>query len=120
MDVTEFDRFLISVVGEVARDGVIRLAGAHQVHRDGRELGRRAALQEQHPIVLRDGEYAAQRGLGFLDDRVIYFRAVTHLHDGHAGTLVVQHFGGTALKHGYRKHGRACGEIVDTIVSHSE
>ena len=120
VDVAELDRFLICVVRKVAGDGVIRLAGLHQVHRDGRELGRRAALQEQDLVVLRDGEHAAQRRLGLLDDAVIYLGAVTHLHDGHAGALVVQHFGRTSLEDGHRKHGRASGKIVDTIVSHSD
>ena len=84
MDIAELDGFLIGVVGKVAGDGVVRLAGFHQVHRDSRELGRRAALQEQDLVVLRDGEHAAKRRLGFLDDAVIYLRSVTHLHDGHA------------------------------------
>src|SRR5699024_10732475 len=120
VDVAELDRFLIRVVRKVAGDGVIRLAGLHQVHRDGGELGRRAALQEQDLVVLRNGEHAAQRRLGLLDDAVIYLGAVTHLHDGHAGTLIVQHFGRTSLKYGDRKHGRASGEVVNTIVSHSD
>ena len=120
MDVAELDSFLVSVVCEVAGDRVVRLAGLHQVHRDGRELGRRAALEEQDLVVLRDGEHAAQRRLGLLDDAVIYLRSVTHLHDGHAGTLVIEHFGRTSLEDGDRKHGRASGEIVNTIVCHSD
>ena len=31
-----------------------------------------AALQEQNLVVIRNGEYAAQRSLGLLDDAVIY------------------------------------------------
>ena len=81
MDVAELDRFLVSVVCEVAGEGIICLAGLEQVHRDRCELGRSAALQEQHLVVVRDGENTAQSRFSLGDDAVIYLGSVTHLHD---------------------------------------
>ena len=83
VDVAELDGFLVGIIGEVAGDCIVRLAGLHQVHRDGRELRRCAALQEQDLVILRNGEHAAHGRLGLLDDAVVYLGAVTHLHDGH-------------------------------------
>ena len=81
MDVAELDRFLVSVVCEVAGEGIICLAGLEQVHRDRCELGRSAALQEQHLVVVRDREHTAKSRFSLGNDAVIYLGSVTHLHD---------------------------------------
>ena len=81
MDVAELDRFLVCVVGEVAGQRVVRFAGLEQVHRDRCKLGGSAALQEQHLVVVRDGENTAQSRFSLGDDAVIYLGSVTHLHD---------------------------------------
>ena len=65
-------RFLVSLGSEAAGQRVVSLAGLQQVHRDCCKLGGGAALQEQNLVVIRNGEYAAQRSLGLLDDAVIY------------------------------------------------
>ncbi len=75
------DRFLVSVVCEVAGEGIICLAGLQQVHRDRCKLGGSAALQEQNLVVIRNREYAAQSRFSLGDDAVIYLGTVTHLHD---------------------------------------
>ena len=81
MHVAELLCFLVSLGSEAAGQRVISLAGLEQVHRDRCKLGGSAALQEQNLVVIRNGEHAAQRSLGLLDDAVIYLRSVTHLHD---------------------------------------
>ena len=81
MDVAELDRFLVCVVGEVTGQRVVRLAGLEQVHRDRCELGRSAALQEQHLVIIRDREHTAKSRFSLGNDAVIYLRSVTHLHD---------------------------------------
>ena len=70
--VAELLCFLVSLGSEAAGQCVVSLAGLQQVHRDRCKLGGSAALQEQNLVVIRNGEYAAQRSLGLLDDAVIY------------------------------------------------
>lgn len=64
---------ILEGIQKLNREGAtVVYAGLQQVHRDRCKLGGSAALQEQNLVVIRNGEYAAQRSLGLLDDAVIY------------------------------------------------
>lgn len=65
-------------------DGVV-LGG--EVEGRGRKLRRRAALHEEHLVVVRHLEQRAQVGLGGGGDAHEVLAAVRHLHDGHAAAL---------------------------------
>jgi hypothetical protein len=65
-------------------DVICGAAGRQQVHRHHRELQARAALEEEHVIVLRDSRQRANIGLATLDHVVERFRAVADLEDRHA------------------------------------
>ena len=72
---------LISQIGEVAGDGVIRLTGlSDQVQRNHGELAGGTRLQKQDLIALRHIHQSAQLSLGLLKDLDKGLRAVTHLH----------------------------------------
>ena len=103
------------VVREVAGIDVIGMAAVHQVHGDGREHGGRAALREDHLVVIRNGHDLAQIGDGLVEDIQIHFRSVAHLHHGHAGTAVTQQLLLNLLEHGQRQHGRAGREVEHTF-----
>ena len=57
-------------------------------------------------------------GLGVLKDLVKDLRSMTHLHNGHSGPLIIGDFRPGTGKHFQRQHGRACGKVVNAIVSH--
>ena len=72
---------LISQIGEVAGDGVIRLSGlSDQVQRNHGELAGGTRLQKQDLIALRYIHQSAQLSLGLLKNLDKCLRAVTHLH----------------------------------------
>ena len=92
---------------------VVGLLVLHEVHRDGRELLGGAALQEKHLVVVGNLQKLAQVGLGRLDDVREGLGAMAHLHDGHAGAVVVKHLGGRLAQHLLGKHSRTGGKVVD-------
>ena len=92
---------------------VVGLLVLHEVHRDGRELLGGAALQEEHLVVVGNLQELAQVGLGRLDDVREGLGAVAHLHDGHAGAVVVEHLGGRLAQHLLGKHSGTGGKVVD-------
>ncbi len=112
----ELARFLGCVACKVAGDGIIRLAGDHQVERNGGEHHGRAALHEQDLVVVRDIEHAAQNVLCAVDNVVIIFGSVTHLHDGHAGALIVEHLCCGFFQNRQRHHGRTCRKVVNSSI----
>ena len=61
---------------------------------------RRAALQEQHLVVRRDGQQLAQVGLGLRGDRDEVLAAMAHLHHRHAAAVPVEHLLAGLLEHG--------------------
>lgn len=67
----------------MAGDDIVRPAGTVKVQRDGGEL------HEQHLIVVGDIHRLAQQPLRFVPDLIERRGAVAHLHDAHAGALVV-------------------------------
>ena len=113
--------FLHGLVGEVAGNGVISLAGAgQQVQGDHAELHGGAALEEEDLIALGDVHQLAELGLGIVEDLLEHLGAVAHLHNGHAGAIVVGDFRAGALEDLQRKHGGTCGEIENAIVGHGK
>ena len=104
--------FLEGLLRPRARDDVVRHAVLHEVHRHGSELLRRAALQEQHAVVVGDAHELAKVGFGRLDDVRERGRAVAHLHDRHAGARVVEHLGCGLLEHLLRQNRGTCRKVV--------
>ena len=107
LDVRVLLGLLDGQVGEVAGVDVVRLAGlvaGQQVQRHLRELHGRAALQEEHLVVLGDAHERAQVRLGLCDDLLIHLGAVAHLHDGHAGVAVANQLLLRPLQHGQGQH----------------
>ena len=110
--------FLGRLFGEVPRDGVIRRAALHQVHRDRRKLQRGPALQEENLMGLRHPKEAAQLCLGILEDFGEYRAAVAHLHDGHAAAVIVHDLRFCPLQDFLRKDGRTGGKIIYSVFCH--
>ena len=98
----------------LAGDDVIGDFCFHQVHRHHGKLLAGAALHEQDFIVVGDSHEGAKVSLCLVDDGLIGFGAVAHFHDGHAGSPVVQHFGGGFLQNAFRQNRGACGKIIDS------
>ena len=110
--------FLGRFFGEVPRDGVIRRAALHQVHRDRRELQRGPALQEQDLMRLRHPKETAQLRLGVREDFGEYRASVAHLHDGHAAAVIVHDLGFCPLQDFFRKNGWTGGKIIYSVFCH--
>ena len=102
----------------VARHDVVGNLVLHEVHGDGRELLRGAALQEQHAVVVGDVHEVADVLLCGLDDALERGGAVRHLHHGHASALIIEHFRGGGGQHLLGEHCRTGREIVHA--SHAE
>ena len=112
LDIAVAGRLCGRLLGPDAGDDVVRFAAAvHEVQGDGGELSGRTALQEQDFVVVRDVHEGAKVRFRLVDDRLILFAAVGHLHDGFAGALVVEELIGSFVEDGFREHGRARGEV---------
>ena len=105
-------------VGEVATVDVVRAAVfAQQVHGNRRELARRAALQPEHRIGIRDVHQFAGEGHGIVKDLAVHLGTVTHLHHGHAAASVTQHLLRCGAQ-GFFGHGGGAGcKVVHAIHS---
>src|SRR5690348_6195983 len=115
MHVAESLRFPDRAARPLAGRDVIRLALAvQQVHRDLRELLGRAALQEQHLVVLRYRQQLAQVGLGLGGDADELLAAMAHLHHAHAGAMPVEHLVAGTRKDFLGQHRGTGAEIEDT------
>ena len=99
---------------DVARWQVL---AAQQVDRDHGELERCAALQEQHPVVVRDGKQFAQVGLRFGQDRVERRRTVADLQHGTAGAGQREQIPLYLLQDRQREHRRSRREVEDALFS---
>jgi hypothetical protein len=84
-----------------------RRLAAQQVDRDHLELGRGAALQEQHLVVGRNAHQFAQVGLGLGGDAHELLAAVAHFHDRGAAAVPVEHFLGRLLENFLRQRRRS-------------
>ena len=92
---------------------IIRVLGTpQQVHRHHGELTGGTALEEQHLIVLGDGQQGAQIGLGLGGDGHVLLAAVAHLRHTHAGAMPVQHLLPGLVENALRQHGRAGAEVI--------
>ena len=111
--------FLVGCVCEVAGADIVSLAGlGHQVHGNHSELHGSAALQEQDLVAFGHAHQLAELLLGLVEDALVDLGAVRHLHDGHAGALVVGDLSSSAVQDFQRKHGGTCGKVKNTIVCH--
>ena len=99
-------RALVGVVGG--------LVLAEEIHRDHRELHRRAALDEADRPVVVQAAQLLERGDRLLMDGVVVLAAVGHLHHGHAAALVIDEFLLRILENFQRQHGRPGREVVYT------
>ena len=84
MDITKLFGLLVRIHRKVSGQGIVGVAGTHQIERNRGELHGCTTLQEKHFIVFRNTHHATQRGFRRLDNGVIHLRSVTHLHNGHA------------------------------------
>ena len=107
--------FLPGFLGKLTGDDVIRHPIAHQVHRHHGKLLAGAALHEQDLVIVRNAHQCPQVRLGFIDDLLVGLGPVAHLHYGHTGAPVVQHFSGGLLQNRLRQNRGTGGKIIDTI-----
>ena len=112
-------RFFICAAGEIAGDDIVGRASLGKIQRKSREHTGRAALQEQDLIVVRNIHDLAQILLSIADDLVIHLGTVAHLHDGHSAAFIVQHILLGFQKYLFRKHGRTCGKVIDSVLKHN-
>ena len=90
-----------------------RVTGGGQVEGDAGELGAGPALEEEHAVVVGDGQEAAQGGLGVGRAGHEVGSAVGDLQDGHSRSAPAGELGGGLLEDGQRELGRTGGEIED-------
>ena len=105
-------RFLRGLLAPGARDDVVGTAAGGEVHRDLREMQRRAALQEQDLVVVGDGHQRAQVALGFLGERDEVLAAMADLHHGSACAAPLEHLVARLREHGFRQCRRTRAEVV--------
>ena len=101
-------------LGELAGDDVVRNAVAHQVHGHHGKLLAGAALQKEHLVVFRDAHQGAQILLCLVNNLLIGLGTMAHFHNGHAGSLVIQHFCGSFPQNLFRQDRRSRGKIIDS------
>src|SRR5438128_4147699 len=113
--VAEALRLLDRLLRPFAGRDVIRFSLAvQQIHRHLGELQRRAALKEQHLVVLRYREQLAQILLGFGSDADELLAAMAHLHHRHAAAVPVEDLVAGAGKDFGGEHRRPRAEIENT------
>ena len=107
------------IAGKVPGHGIVRRSLlAHQIERDHGKLRRAAALQKQDLMCVRHRQCGAKTRLHILKDIRKGLTSVTHLHHGHAGALIIEHFRGGGGQHLLGEHCRTGREIVHA--SHAE
>ena len=118
---TEDFRFLVSFLGEAAGyDVAADLAVPREIHRDHRELRRRAALQKQHIVVVAKPHQRENVRFCLVQHRFELFGAVADLDDGLPRALEIQEFRLRFLQHFQRLRCGAGIEIVNAICFHSK
>ena len=98
----------------LAGDDVVRHLVLHEVHGNHGKLLGRAALHEQHLVIVGNAHQGAQVSLGLVNDGLVGLGAVAHFHDGHTGSPVIQHFIGGFPENLLRQHRRAGGKIINS------
>ena len=97
-------------------DDVVGNTVFHQVHGNHRKLQGGTALNEQNLVVFRNVHQFPQIGNSIVKYLLIHFGAVGHLHNGHTGATVVQHFIPDLFQYRYGHGGRTCGEVIRAII----
>ena len=116
IDGTVFCRFLAGDFGEVAGDGVVRLAVfPHQIQRNHGKLGRRAALEKQNFVGVRYLQKPLQICLRLVKNLLIDGGAVAHLHDGHSAAVIIQQLARGDFKYLGWQRGRTCREVIGPL-----
>ena len=104
--------FLISFLCPLTGNDIVCYAVLHEVHGNCCKLLRGTALEEQYLIIIGDSHQVTQILFCGLDDLIKSGTAVAHFHNGHTGTLIIQHFIGCFTQNLLRQYRRACTEIV--------
>ena len=116
VDAPDASGLLDGLVGPVAGHDVVGGPTLREeVERHHRELQRRATLQEQDPVRVRDAGQRAKIRLGLGDDPFERGRAVADLHDRHADARQRHEIALRLLEDGQRQHRRAGREVVDAL-----
>ena len=106
--------FLPRFFGEVARHHIVGFARVHQVEGHRRELLARAALHEEHAVLLGDVQKPAQVRFRLFDDGGKRLVAVADLAHAHARAREIQKLFLCLFQHFEGKHGGACRKIVNS------
>ena len=106
--------FLPCLFGEIARNDVVRLARVHEVERNRRKLLARAALYEEHAVILGDVHQFAQVGFRLLHDGGKRLVAVGNFAHAHAGAGEIQKLFLRFFQYLEGKHGRPCRKVVNS------
>ena len=105
------------IAGKVPCHSIIRTPVLrHQIQRNHGKLRRSAALQKQHRMRIRNGKRADKLLLRILKNLCILRAAVTHLHHGQAGTVIIHQLRLCALQHGLG-HDRGTGREIINLIS---
>ena len=116
VDRTEHLRFLQRLRAPDAGVDVIGDAAVQEVHRQHRELHARAALNEQHRIIVGDVQKFADIRLGTGQNRLEKLAAVGEFHKSAAAVLIVGEFGLGLFHDRLRQHRRTGRKVIDLHV----
>ena len=107
---------LHGLLAPVARDDVVDdRAGRRDVQRHGRELQRRAALQEQHFVIRGHAEQLAQVALRLRGELDEVRAAMADFHHGHAAAAPVEQLRLRTAQNRLRQHRRPRAEVEYTL-----
>ena len=105
---------LIGLFRPLTGDDIIRHLIFHEVHGNHGKLLAGAALEEQHLVAFRNAHQLPQVAFRPVDNILIGRRPVTHLHNGHAASPVIQHFCCCLAQNRLRQHCRASRKIINS------
>ena len=92
VDIGVFCRLFGRARGKIAAIYIVGAAAYREVQGHGGELTGRAALEQEHFIVIGNGHQLAQERDRFIEDFQINLGAMAHFHHTHAATAEVGHF----------------------------
>src|SRR5699024_9554075 len=108
---TENSSLFPCLCSPLSSNNITGLAIFHKVHWNHGKLCVCSALKEKYFIVIRNVHQCSQISLCFLNDRLKGFGAMTHFHNAHTCSFVIQHFICCLLQNFHRKHCRSCRKI---------
>ena len=119
VDRAGFDGFLQCALAPRTGQDIVggRAIRREQIHRHHRELQPGAALQEQYPVVLRDGQQLGQSHFRRLQDRLENLAAVADFQDRRPGTRQSQQLALSVFEHRQGKH-RGSGRKIENTLRH--